>query len=93
MVFCGDWSILVVGNHCQSLAVFHGRWQSFMVVNGLSKSSLKFLLLAPNLLNASRQRSFGVVGGRQRYFVLFPYDINEMTGSLVIFQGRSRSLR
>ena len=59
-----------------------------MVVNGLSKSSFKLLLLEPNLLTASRWLSFRVVGGRQRYFVLFPYDTNEPAGSLVVFQGR-----
>ena len=64
-----------------------------MVVVGLSKSSFKFLPLAPNLLTASRWLSFNVVGGRQRYFVLFPYNTNETTGSLAVFQGRSRSLR
>ena len=56
-----------------------------MVVSGLSKSSFKLLLLAPNLLSASRWRSFGVVGGRQSYFVLFPYCKNEndrVVGSL-----------
>ena len=64
-----------------------------MVVNGLSKFSFKLLLLAPKVLTASRWRSFRVVGGRQRYFVLFPYNTNETTGSLAVFQGRSRSLR
>ena len=49
-VFRSNWSIWVVGNHCQS-AVFQCRWQSFMVVNGLSKLSFKWLLLAPNLLS------------------------------------------
>ena len=65
-VFHGHWSIWVFGNHCQSLAVFPDRWQSFMVV---PKSSFKLLLLAPNLLTASRWWSFRVVGDRQRYFV------------------------
>ena len=64
-----------------------------MVVNDLSKSSFKLLLLVPNLLTASRWRSFRVVGGRQRYFVLFPYDTNETTVSLAVFQGPSHSLR
>ena len=53
-----------------------------MVINCLSKSSFKLLLLAPNLLTASPWWSFRVAGGRQRYFVLFPYDTNETTGSL-----------
>ena len=35
-----------------------------MVVDSLSKSSVKLLLLAPNLLIASRRRSFRVVDGR-----------------------------
>ena len=30
---------------------------------------------------------------RERYVVLFPYDIIEMTGSLAVIQGRSWSLR
>ena len=59
-----------------------------MVVNGLSKSSLELLFWAPNLLTASDWRSFGVVGGRQRYFVLFSYDTNETTG---VVGGLSRS--
>ena len=54
-----------------------------MVINDLSRSSFKLQLLTANLLNASRWQSFRVVGGRQRYFVLFPgNDTNEMTGSL-----------
>ena len=55
-----------------------------MVVNGLSKSSFKLLLLASYLLTDSRWRSFRVVGGRRRYFVLFPYDTNETTGSFTV---------
>ena len=62
-----------------------------MIFNGLSKSSFKLLLLVPNLLTASRWRSFRVAGGRQRYFVLFPFDTNETTGSLAVFHGRSRT--
>ena len=44
----GLWGIWVFGNHCQSF-----------VVNGLSKSSFKLLLLAPNLFTASRWRFSG----------------------------------
>ena len=64
-----------------------------MVVNILSKSSFKLLLLAPNLLTVGGWRSFKVVAGRQRYFDLFPFHTNEMTGSLAVFQGRLQSLR
>ena len=75
---------------CQSLAIFQGHWQSLIVVDGISKSSFKLLLLEPNYLLL-------VVGGlsgcRQRYFVLFPYDTNEMTWLLAVFHDRSRSLR
>ena len=46
----------------------------------------KLLLLAPNLLTASRWRS-------PKVFCLFPYNTNKMTGPLAVFQGRSRSLR
>ena len=53
-VFRGYWSIWVAENHCQSLAVFQCRWQSFMVVDGLLKSSFKLLLMVPDLLTASR---------------------------------------
>ena len=88
--YLGRWeSLPVVGG----LSGLQGRWQFFMVVNGLSKSSFKLLLLAPNLLTASRCRSFRAVGGRQRYFVLFPCDTNGTTGSLAVFHCRSRSLR
>ena len=40
-------------------------------------------------ITASRWRSFRVVGGRQRYFVLFPYDTNETVYRVV--GGFSRS--
>ena len=56
-----------------------------MVVNGLSKSSLKLLLLAPILLTASHWWPLRVVCSHQMYFVLFPYDTNEMTGLLAVF--------
>ena len=64
-----------------------------MVVNDRPKSSFKLLLLAPSLLTASPWRSFRVVGDRQSYFVLFPYDTNETTGPLAVFHSRSQSLR
>ena len=86
-VFHSHWSIWFFGNYCQLLVVFHGRWQSFVVVNSLSKSSFKLLLLVPNLLTASHWRSFRIVGGRQRYFVLFPIWHNETTGSLAVFRA------
>ena len=56
-----------------------------MVVNGLSKLSFKWLLLAPNLLSVVDSLS-GLLAVAK--FVLFPYDTNETTGSLVVFQGR-----
>ena len=63
--------------------------QACMVPKDPSLNRVKLLLLAPNLLTASRWRSFKVVGGRQRYFVLFPYDTNETTGSLAVFHRHS----
>ena len=67
--------------------VVTGRWVSLTVFRGhWSSGSLG--------ITASRWRSFRVVGGRQRYcFVLFPYDTNETTGSLAVFDRHSRSLR
>ena len=84
-VFRGHWSIWVVGNHCQSLAVFQCRWQSFMVVNGLSKLSLKCILLAPNLLSFldGLSGSLAVAKG-----ILFCFHITQMKR-----QGRWWSFR
>ena len=55
-----------------------------------SAYSVKLLLLAPNLLTVSRWRFPGSLAVAKGDFVLFPYHTNEMTGSLVVFQGRSR---
>ena len=76
-----------------SSAITASRWLSFRVVDSLSwpltvfqSLSFKLLFLAPNLLTASLWRS-------PKVFCWFSYETNKMTGSLAVFQGRSRSLR
>ena len=65
-----------------------------MVVN-IFQSLLKLLPLAPNLLTTSRWQSFRVVGGRQRYFILFPYDkwndriVGGLSGSFTVAEIES----
>ena len=63
----------------------YSRYRSMSVVDGLSRSRNHCQSL---VVFQGRWRSFRVVGGRQKYFVLFPYDTNETTGSLAVFQGR-----
>ena len=56
--------------------------------------AFKLLLLAPNLLTASRWRCFRVVGGRQRYFVVSIWHKwnDRLVGSLRVVHGRLRDL-
>ena len=80
--FHSHWSIWVIGNHCQSMAVFQSRWRSCRVVDSLSWS----LLTIFQSLHIKLRQTYSLpgVGGRQRYFVLFPYNTNERTGSLAV---------
>ena len=58
-IFRSHWSIWVVGNHCQSLAVFHG----FRVVDSLSWSLTVFQRLHLNCYFWRQTCSLPVVGG------------------------------
>ena len=74
---------IVVTGRWVLLTVLHGHWSIWVAGNHCQSLAV----------SEGRWLSLRVVGCRQRYFVFFPYGTNEMTGSLGVFQGLSRSLK